>query len=51
MPVRTLRQFKRKERLFPPLPISPGDRNRLKSLPRPIFSARVKFGGNLCRDV
>ena len=37
--------------LFPPLPISLADRNGLKNLPRQIFSACVKFGGNPCRDV
>ena len=50
-PVHTLRQLKRDEGLFPPLPISLADRNRLKNLPRQIFSACVKFGGNPCRDV
>ena len=47
----TLHQFKREEALFPPLPISLADLNGLKNLPRQIFSACVKFGGNLCRDV
>ena len=50
-PVHTLCQLKRDEGLFPPLPISLADRNGLKNLPRQIFSACVKFGGNLCRDV
>ena len=50
-PVHTLRQLKRDEGLFPPLPISLADRNGLKNLPRKIFSACVKFGGNPCRDV
>ena len=50
-PVQTLRQLKRDEGLFPPLPISLADRNGLKSLPRQIFSVCVKFGGNPCRDV
>ena len=50
-PVHTLRQLKRDEGLFPPLRISPADRNVLKNLPRKIFSVCVKFGGNLCRDV
>ena len=50
-PVHTLRQLKRDEGLFPPLPISLADRNGLKNLPRQMFSACVKFGGNLCRDV
>ena len=31
--------------------ISLADRNGLKNLPRQIFSACVKFGGNPCRDV
>ena len=31
--------------------ISLADRNELKNLPRQIFSACVKFGGNPCRDV
>ena len=39
------------EGLFPPLRISLAGRNVLKNLPRQIFSACVKFGGNLCRDV
>ena len=46
--VHTLRQLKRDEALFPPLPVSLADRNRLKNLPRQMFSACVKFGG---RDV
>ena len=50
-PVHTLHQLKRDEALFPPLPISLADRNWLKNLPRQIFSACVKFGGNPCRDV
>ena len=50
-PVHTLRQLKHDEGLFPPLWISLADRNRLKNLPRQIFSACVKFGGNPCRDV
>ena len=50
-PVHTLRQFKRDAELFQPLPISLADRNGLKNLPRQIFSACVKFGGNPCRDV
>ena len=50
-PVHTLRQLKRDEGLFPPLPISLTNRNVLKNLPRQIFSACVKFGGNPCRDV
>ena len=50
-PVHTLRQLKRDEALFPPLPISLADRNGLKNLPRQMFSACVKFGGNPCRDV
>ena len=33
------------------LPISLADRNWLKDLPRQIFSACMKFGGNRCRDV
>ena len=37
--------------LFPPLPISLADRNGLKNLPRQIFSACVKFGGNPCGGV
>ena len=49
--VHTLCQLKRDEALFPPLPISLADRNGLKNLPREIFSACVKFGGNPCRDV
>ena len=44
-PVHTLRQLKRDKGLFSPL------QNVLKNLPRQIFSACVKFGGNLCRDV
>ena len=36
-PVHTLRQLKRDEGLFPPLPISLADRNGLKNLPRQIF--------------
>ena len=47
----TLCQLKRDEVLFPPLPISLADRKGLKNLPRQIFSACVKFGGNPCRDV
>ena len=35
----------------PAFPISLADRNGLKNLPRQIFSACVKFGGNRCRDV
>ena len=50
-PVHTLRQLKCDEALFPPLPISLGDRNELKNLPRQIFSACVKSSGNPCRDV
>ena len=50
-PVHTLRQLKHDEMLFPPLPIGLADRNGLKNLPRQFFSACVKFGGNLCRDV
>ena len=50
-PVHTLHQLKRDKALFPPLPISLADRNGLKNLPRQIFSACVKFGGNSCRDV
>ena len=50
-PVHTLRQLKRDEGLFPPLPISLADRNGLKNLLRQNFSASVKFGGNLGRDV
>ena len=50
-PVHTLRQLKHDEGLFPPLPISLADRNGLKNLPRQIFSACVKFGGNPCRNV
>ena len=50
-PVHTLCQLKRDEGLFPPLPRSLADRNGLKNLPRQIFSACVKFGGNPCRDV
>ena len=50
-PVHTLHQLERDEGLFPPLPISLADRNGLKNLPRQIFSACVKFGGNPCRDV
>ena len=50
-PVHTLRQLKRDEGLFPQLPISLAYRNGLKNLPRQIFSACVKFGGNPCRDV
>ena len=50
-PVHTLRQLKHDKALFPPLPISLADRNGLKNLPRQIFSACVKFGGNACRDV
>ena len=49
--VHTLRQLKRDEELFPPLPISLAYQNGLKNLPRQIFSACVKFGGNPCRDV
>ena len=49
--VHTLRQLKRDEGLFRPLPINLADQNGLKSLPRQIFSAYVKFGGNPCRDV
>ena len=49
--IHTLRQLKRDEALFPPLPISLADRNGLKNLPRQIFSACVKFGGNPCRHV
>ena len=49
--IRTLRQLKRDKGLFPPLRISPAGRNVLKNLPRQIFSACVKFGGNPCRDV
>ena len=41
----------RDQGLFPPRPISLADRNVLKNLPRQIFSACVKFGGNPCRDV
>ena len=51
IPVHTLRQLKRDEGLCPPLPISLVDRNGLKNLPRQIFSACVKFGGNPCRGV
>ena len=40
-PVHTLRQLKRDEALFPPLPISLADRNGLKNLPRQIFSVCV----------
>ena len=47
----TLRQLKREDGLFPPLRISLAGRNVLKNLPRKIFSACVKFGGNPCRDV
>ena len=50
-PVHTLCQLKRDKELFPPLPISLAYRNGLKKLPRQIFSACVKFGGNPCRDV
>ena len=50
-PVHTLRQLKRDEGLFPPLPISLAGQNGLKNLPRQIFCAFVKFGGNQCRDV
>ena len=50
-PVHTLCQLKCDEALFPPLPINLADRNGLKNLPRQIFSACVKFGGNPCRDV
>ena len=50
-PVYTLRQLKRDEGLFPPLPVSLADQNGLKNLPRQIFSVCVKFGGNTCRDV
>ena len=35
----------------PVFPISLADRNGLKNLPRQIFSACGKFGGNPCRDV
>ena len=49
--VPTLRQLQRDEGLFPPLQISLTGRNVLKNLPRQIFSAFVKFGGNSCRDV
>ena len=35
----------------PAFPISLADLNGLKNLPRQIFSACVKFGGNPCRDV
>ena len=50
-PVHILRQLKRDKGLFPPLPISLAGRNVLKNLPRQIFSACVKFGGNPCGDV
>ena len=50
-PVHTLGQLKHDDALFPPLSISLADRNGLKNLPRQIFSACVKFGGNPCRDV
>ena len=40
--------MKRDEGLFPPLLAG---RNVLKNLPRQIFSACVKLGGNPCRDV
>ena len=40
-PVHTLRQLKRDEGLFPPLPISLPDRNGLKNRPRQIFSVCV----------
>ena len=50
-PVHTLCQLKRDEGLFPPLSISLADQNGLKNLPRQIFSACMKFGGNPCRDV
>ena len=50
-PVHTLCQLKRDKGLFPPLPISLADRNGLENLPRQIFSACVKFGGNPCRNV
>ena len=50
-PVHTLRQLKRDEGLFQPLSISLPDRNGLENLPRQIFSACVRFGGNPCRDV
>ena len=50
-PVHTLCQLKRDEELFPPLPISLAYQNGLKNLPRQIFIACVKFGGNPCRDV
>ena len=35
----------------PAFAISLADQNRLKNLPRQIFSSYVKFGGNPCRDV
>ena len=35
----------------PAFPISLADRNGFKNLPRQIFSACVKFGGNPCRDL
>ena len=50
-PVDILRQLKRDEGLFPPFRISLAGRNVLKNLPRQIFSACVKFGGNPCGDV
>ena len=50
-PVHTLCQMKRGEGLFPPLLISLAGRNGLKNLPRQIFSACVKFGGNPCGGV
>ena len=50
-PVHTLCQLKCDEGLFQPLPIGLADRNGLKNLPRQIFSACVKFGGNPCRNV
>ena len=33
------------------LPLSLADRNWFKNLPWQIFSVRMKFGGNRCRDV
>ena len=50
-PVHTLRQLKHDKALFPPLGISLADQNGLKHLPRQLFGACVKFGGNRCRDV
>ena len=50
-PVHILRQLERDKGLFPPLPLSLADQNGLENLPRQIFSAFVKVGGNLCRDV